>query len=92
MFCFSLHTVSLVAFHFATAGLAAVAPLTSQKCNPIVDLGYAKYHGVRLGNGIDEFLGMRYAAPPLGSLRFRAPADPIHEAAVQDATEASYSD
>lgn len=45
--------------------------------NLTVDLGYAQYKGFRTSNGIDKWFGMRYAAPPLGDLRFRAPQDPL---------------
>jgi carboxylesterase type B len=53
---------------------------------PIVDLGYTKYGGTSLPAGVNQFLGMRYAAPPLGNLRFRAPADPVPVKGTQDAT------
>lgn len=54
---------------------------------PIVDLGYTTYRGERLGeSGVDQYLGMRYAAPPLGELRFRAPQDPIPESGIQNAS------
>lgn len=43
-----------------------------------IDLGYTQYKGFRTPDGIDRWLGMRYAAPPLGDLRFRAPKDPLH--------------
>lgn len=33
-----------------------------------------------------QYLGMRYAAPPLGDLRWRAPADPDHFHGVHNAT------
>lgn len=55
----------------------------------IVDLGYAKYRGVALENGITQWVGMRFAAPPLGNLRFRAPADPLPEEGVVDALTVS---
>ncbi|RFU75903.1 hypothetical protein TARUN_6365 [Trichoderma arundinaceum] len=55
--------------------------------SPVVDLGYAKYRGVRLDAGVDQFLGMRFAQAPLGNLRFRAPQDPTPEKSVQDASE-----
>ncbi|KAF8344962.1 alpha beta-hydrolase [Amanita rubescens] len=51
---------------------------------PIVDLGYAKYAGViNPTTGNSEFLGMRYAAPPTGSLRWRAPQPPASTSGVQ---------
>ncbi|KKO98572.1 carboxylesterase [Trichoderma harzianum] len=55
--------------------------------SPIVDLGYAKYRGVRLDAGVDQFLGMRFAQAPLGNLRFRAPQDPTPEKSIQDASK-----
>lgn len=56
-----------------------------------VHLDYATYQGVGLESGVDIYLGMRYAAPPLGDLRFRAPAEPVvEETCVQDASAASH--
>jgi len=43
---------------------------------PLVSLKYASYRGVPLANGITQWLGIRYAAAPLGPLRFAAPQDP----------------
>jgi carboxylesterase type B len=54
--------------------------------SPIVDLGYAKYRGSTNGQGVKEFLGIRFAAPPVGDLRWRAPADPEPVTGIQDAT------
>ena len=53
----------------------------------VVDLGYSKYAGRVVGDGTTQWLGMRYAAPPLGDLRFRAPADPHATRGVQDASK-----
>ncbi|KAF4631457.1 hypothetical protein G7Y89_g6670 [Cudoniella acicularis] len=53
---------------------------------PTVDLGYARYQGTTISAGINQFLGMRYAAPPLGELRFRAPQNPLVETHIQNAT------
>lgn len=66
-------------------------PLESRQSNnlPQVDLGYAKYEGTALGTGVNQFLGMRYAAPPVGNRRFRAPEDPLHEYGVQPAQAVS---
>lgn len=43
---------------------------------PLVSLKYADYRGVPLANGITQWLGIRYAAAPVGPLRFAAPQDP----------------
>ncbi|KAF2753850.1 triacylglycerol lipase-like protein [Pseudovirgaria hyperparasitica] len=59
----------------------------THRLSPEVDLGYATYRGEHLPIGVTQFLGMRYAAPPLGDLRFRAPHEPVAEAGVQDATQ-----
>jgi hypothetical protein len=54
---------------------------------PVVNLGYSRYQGVRLTAGVDQYLGMRYAAAPLGNLRFRAPREPAHNSTLQAASE-----
>ncbi|KAI0855794.1 carboxylesterase [Xylaria cubensis] len=45
------------------------------------NLGYATYRGtlVGAGGGVAQYLGLRYAAPPLGEMRFRRPVDPEPE-------------
>jgi len=48
-----------------------------------VDLGYTQYQGTYAANGVSQWLGIRYAAPPLGDLRFRAAADPLVNNNVQ---------
>lgn len=52
----------------------------------VVNLGYASYRGTALPNGISQWLGMRFAAPPVGNLRFAAPRDPPVMKGIQDAT------
>ena len=54
---------------------------------PIVDVGYTKYQGSPLENGITQWLGVRYAAPPLGDLRYAKPADPLVNNTVQIANK-----
>ena len=56
-----------------------------QSQDPIVDLIYAQYEGTALEIGVNQFLGIRYAAPPLGDLRFRAPEDLVITHGVQAA-------
>ncbi|KAF7335527.1 COesterase domain-containing protein [Mycena venus] len=63
------------------------APFATAQTSPIIDLGYAQYQGaVNTANNITHFLGIRYAAAPLGDLRFRAPQPPINMTGVQPAT------
>lgn len=57
--------------------------------SPRVDLGYATYEGTTLENGVQQYLGMRYAAPPLGNNRLRRAQDPLNETQVVSAAEAS---
>ncbi|KAJ8114995.1 hypothetical protein OPT61_g3253 [Boeremia exigua] len=64
----------------ATALLAAIAaaePVPRAAKAPRVDLGYAVYEGsFDADNNINAFKSIRYAAPPLGKLRFAAPEAP----------------
>lgn len=55
-----------------------------------VNVGYSVYKGQALSNGVSQWLGIRYAAPPLGELRFAPPQDPPHTEGVQDATQVSF--
>lgn len=57
----------------------------------VVDLQYASYQGyANSTNGVTQWLGIRYAAPPVGNLRFAAPEDPLNMSGIQDATKVSY--
>ncbi|OJJ46293.1 hypothetical protein ASPZODRAFT_152475 [Penicilliopsis zonata CBS 506.65] len=53
----------------------------------LVNLDYSVYDGRALANGITQWLGMRFAAPPVESLRFAAPQDPEVTVGVQNATQ-----
>ncbi|KAH9217163.1 Alpha/Beta hydrolase protein [Leptodontidium sp. 2 PMI_412] len=52
-----------------------------------VDLGYSKYQGSNVENGVTQWLGIRYAAAPVGDLRFRAPRDPTANTTLQIANK-----
>ena len=73
----------------ALTSIAAALP--TQRNDPsnalTVDLGYAKYRGVQLENGVKQYLGVRYAAPPVADLRWRAPRDPLAVEGVQEASK-----
>ena len=51
----------------------------------IVDLGYSKYQGNTYSQGVSQWLGIRYASPPTGALRFAAPRDPAENSTLQKA-------
>ncbi|KAF9064636.1 Alpha/Beta hydrolase protein [Rhodocollybia butyracea] len=68
-----------------TIALASPSPLIHSRDNnvPIIDLGYAKYQGAFDSlNNVTSYLGMRYAAPPVGELRFRAPQAPANNTTI----------
>ncbi|KZP26483.1 alpha beta-hydrolase [Athelia psychrophila] len=73
------------------AGLAlqalALTSTTDASTTAIVTLDYATYQGsTNTTNNITSFLGVRYGAPPIGSLRFQAPQKPANVTGVQSAT------
>lgn len=53
------------------------APDNTSSVAPEVDLGYERYQGVvNASTGLNTFLGIRFAAPPTGSMRWQPPAAP----------------
>lgn len=61
----------------------SVLALPAEPNTAVVDLGYSSYQGTILDNGVSRWLGIRYAAPPVGDLRFRAPKDPTKTTTLQ---------
>lgn len=76
---------------FVLLSFVEVSPLRSHRSNtsPLVDLGNAIYEGTALNTGVNQFLGIRYTAPLLDNLRWRAPQDPPHQDAIQKAQQLS---
>ncbi|KZO96007.1 triacylglycerol lipase [Calocera viscosa TUFC12733] len=65
-----------------------VSTSTALSVDPLVNLGYSQYAGTaNSSDGVSSWLGIRFAAPPLGDLRWRAPQDPLQNNTVQNATE-----
>ena len=50
--------------------------VTGRHGGPVVSLNYAIFKGASTG-GVDSFLGIPYAQPPVGDLRFRRPKPPL---------------
>ncbi|GME64871.1 carboxylesterase family protein [Neofusicoccum parvum] len=74
------------AFVLVPASSIAV-PTNNSDSLPIVDLGYELYRAVDFNQtgGYYNFSNVRYAAPPVGDLRFRAPVPPeVNRSAIQD--------
>lgn len=84
-----------MASFIATALVIAICLLLRQKYKRdngsefFVDLGYSRYSGRSFNDGTTQWLGMRYAAPPVGNLRFAAPQDPLRNTTIQLAYEVS---
>ena len=86
--CLSVKLALFLHFFLFLGGFAA-----STQRIPIVDLGYAQYKGsYDPASGYDTFFGMRFAAPPVGDLRFRAPQPPppTPQPALVDASNNSH--
>ncbi|KAG1750596.1 Alpha/Beta hydrolase protein [Suillus paluster] len=78
---------NLLALSQALLALEALSSPATTESAPIIDLGYARYQGsVDTATNITSFLGIRYAAPPVGDFRWAAPQPPSTIAGVQQAT------
>jgi len=69
--------------------LAALLLQSTSALNETINLGYARYRGKDIGNGVMRWAGMRYARPATraAGLRFTAPQDPLNENDIVDATD-----
>jgi para-nitrobenzyl esterase len=77
-----------LALSLATAAIGALAPLQAQAANPnLVQTTEGPVQGF-VQNGIVEFLGIPYAAPPVGTLRWRPPQNHATWTKKIDATTA----
>jgi para-nitrobenzyl esterase len=77
--------VALASCTTAAGPTAAPAKRQVPATNPIVTTADGKLRG-RAAGTIDEFLGIPYAAPPVGPLRWRPPQPAAHWAGVRPAT------
>ncbi|KAH7314164.1 triacylglycerol lipase-like protein [Rhexocercosporidium sp. MPI-PUGE-AT-0058] len=78
--------VASIIIAISAVGVAVWPVHKDQKFQSLVDLGYSEYQGTVLESRVTQYLGMRYAAPPVGNLRFRKPAKPFKSEEIQDAT------
>ncbi len=83
---FAVSAVSVAATLLTVDSGGAVASLASGGANPIVRTNDGLVRGTTAGT-VDEFLGIPYAAPPTGHLRWRPPAPSASWEGVRDATQ-----
>lgn len=59
---------------------------------PVVDLGYVKQRATVYNETNDWYIfkNVRYAAPPLGDLRFRKPQPPVPQQGIQSGNMSDY--
>ncbi|RKF59731.1 Lipase 1 [Erysiphe neolycopersici] len=61
----------------STQAILFVSNNTKEIFHPVVDVGYSVYRGYRSeALQLDYFNGIRYAAPPIGRLRWQKPQEP----------------
>jgi carboxylesterase type B len=88
----SVCCAALAALTLATAGATAAkagvaTAVSGSGGDPIVTTSDGAVRGVAgPGSTVDAFLGLPYAAPPTGNLRWRPPQHPAHWQGVRDAT------
>ncbi|KAH9475727.1 Lipase 3 [Psilocybe cubensis] len=71
-------------FALASFGKASPAPPTVTS-GPVVKLNYGSFQGQVSGN-VETFLGMPFAAPPIGNLRFAPPQPPVKFKGIRQAS------
>ncbi|KAH9475726.1 Lipase 1 [Psilocybe cubensis] len=75
----------LLGLLFLLPNLVENTAATSPGSDPIVKLNYGAFQGSVVGN-VESFLGMPFAAPPVGNLRFAPPHPPVAFRGVHQAT------
>jgi para-nitrobenzyl esterase len=82
----ALAALALAAAGATAATAGAAAAVAGSGGAPIVRIDDGAVRGMTAGS-INEFLGIPYAAPPTGNLRWRAPQPPAGWEGVRDATQ-----
>jgi para-nitrobenzyl esterase len=82
----AVSAVSVAAAALAASAAGAVASPASGGANPVVRTDDGLVRGAAV-SGVDSFLGLPYAAPPTGNLRWRPPQPAAAWSGVRDATQ-----
>src|SRR5258708_2285125 len=87
-------TAAVLTLAFAVTPVAsfaqAPAPTAAQAAGPTAIIKQGALHGAAV-EGVEEFWGIPYAAPPVGDLRWRPPAAAPVWSGVRDAAKAGAS-
>jgi para-nitrobenzyl esterase len=83
--CAALAGLTLAATGAGISDTSVAAAVSGSGSTPIVTASDGAVRGTVAG-AVDEFLGIPYAAPPTGNLRWRPPQPPAHWQGVRDAT------
>jgi len=83
---YAVSAVSVAAAVLAASAGGAVASPASGGANPIVRIDDGLIRGAS-ATGVNSFLGLPYAAPPTGNLRWRPPQPASSWSGVRDATQ-----
>jgi para-nitrobenzyl esterase len=84
--CAALAALTLTAAGATTATAGTATAHAGSGGAPIVRTDDGAVRGMAAGT-VDEFLGIPYAAPPIGNLRWRPPQPPAEWQGVRDATQ-----
>ena len=84
--CAAVAALTLAATGATAANAGAVAATWGHGGAPVVTTDDGAVRGMTAGT-VDEFLGIPYAAPPTGNLRWRPPQPPAGWQGVRDATQ-----
>ncbi len=84
--CAALSALTLTAVGATAAAVGGAAAASRARAAPIVAIGDGAIRGTTAGT-VDEFLGIPYAAPPTGNLRWRPPQPPAEWRGVRDASQ-----
>ena len=76
--------------HKSPAAVNPSSPPPAQLLGEEINLGYTTIQGLSYPGGISQWLGVRYAQPPLGPLRFAAPQNVTSNSTVQMATQVCF--
>jgi len=78
--------IAAFAMALASSANSASPPVVNMMFGPVVNTIYGPVKGT-LAPGLTEFLGVRYAAPPTGNLRWTPPQPPTHWFLPMNATQ-----